>query len=161
MSRAPRLARRTTALLLAALLAWGAAACSLPRITLNSDPLSLAEHLKLGLAYESGGDLPAALREYQAAMGKEPLARLFTGNVLFAQGRLDEAEAAYRQALRDLPSDPEPRNNLAWLLFTQRERLDEAEALAQEALRLSPPDRAAVFQDTLDQIRAARAQSNP
>lgn len=158
MNRTFRTLRRPAALGLALGLAWSLAACALPRITMHQDPLSPAEHLKLGLAYESGGDLPGALREYQAAMDQEPLAHLYAGNVLFGLGRLEEAEKAYGQAMLALPLDPEPRNNLAWLLYTRGERLDQAEALAAEALRLAPPGRTAEFRDTLERIREARAK---
>jgi tetratricopeptide (TPR) repeat protein len=162
MNRTRHTLRRPTALLpallLALLLAWGPAACSLPTLSLQQDPLSPAEHLKLGQAYESSGDLPGALREYQKAQSQEPLAQLYTGNVLFGMGRMEEAEEAYVGAMRALPRNPEPRNNLAWLLYTRRQRLDQAETLAAEALRLAPPGREAEFQDTLDRIREARAQ---
>lgn len=150
--------RRAAALCLALCLTWGLTACALPRFTMHQDPLSPAEHLKLGLAYESGGDLTGALREYQAAMDQEPLAHLYAGNVLFSLGRMEAAEKAYGQAMLVLPLDPEPRNNLAWLLYTQRQRLDQAEALAVEALRLSPPEREAEFQDTLERIQEVRSQ---
>ncbi|GFM36571.1 tetratricopeptide repeat protein [Desulfovibrio psychrotolerans] len=145
-------------LCLALCLTLGLTACAMPRITMHQDPLSPAEHLKLGLAYESGGNLPEALREYQAAMRNEPLAHLYTGNVLFALGRMEEAEKAYVNAIVSLPLNPEPRNNLAWLLYIQRQRLDQAEALAVEALRLSPPDREAEFLDTLQRIQEARSE---
>jgi tetratricopeptide (TPR) repeat protein len=89
-------------------------------------------------------------------MDQEPLAYLYAGNVLFSLERMEEAERAYDQAIIALPLNPEPRNNLAWLLYTQRQRLDKAEALAVEALRLSPPDRKAEFMDTLKRIQQAR-----
>ena len=160
MNKTIRILRRTSdlslTLCLALCLTWGLVGCAIPRMTMQQDPLSPAEHLKLGLAYESGGDLPGALREYQAAMDQEPLAYLYAGNVLFSLERMEEAEKAYDQAIIALPLNPEPRNNLAWLLYTQRQRLDKAEALAVEALRLSPPDRKAEFMDTLKRIQQAR-----
>ncbi|MBU1002353.1 MAG: tetratricopeptide repeat protein [Proteobacteria bacterium] len=156
-----RILLRQAALCLALCLAWGLTACALPRITMHQDPLSPAEHLKLGLAYESSGDLPGALHEYELAMDQEPLAHLYAGNVLFGMGKMEEAEKAYNQAMLDLPLDPEPRNNLAWLLYSRRQRLDQAEGLAAEALRLAPPDRQAEFRDTLECIQRARAPKSP
>ncbi len=159
MNRTTRIPRRPAALCLAMFLACGLAACALPRITMHQDPLSPAEHLQLGLAYESNGDLTGALREYQAAMDHEPLAHLYAGNVLFGMGRMEEADNAYGRAMLALPQDPEPRNNLAWLLYTQHQRLGQAEALATEALRLAPPGREAEFRDTLERIREERART--
>jgi len=137
------------------MLAALAAGCALPRIVVHDDPLSAGEHLKLGLAYEAGGEAARAAAEYRLAAPKEPLARLYLGNVLFEQGQLDEAETEYRAAVKDLPGNPEALNNLAWLLCARKTALAEAEALAVQAVTLAPARPA--FQDTLQAIRALRS----
>ncbi|PKN08432.1 MAG: hypothetical protein CVU73_08295 [Deltaproteobacteria bacterium HGW-Deltaproteobacteria-8] len=143
------------ALLLTTLTAL-ASGCALPRIVVHDDPLSAGEHLKLGMAYESGGEPERAAAEYRLAARKEPLARLYLGNVLFGQGQLDDAETEYRAAVKGLPDNPEALNNLAWLLYTRKSDLAEAEALAVKAVTLAPARPA--FQDTLKAIRAAQGQ---
>ena len=148
--------RRVLPLFLAALLAC-AAGCV--HIAIHDDPLSPAEHLALGQADEARGEAEAAVREYRAAARRLPLARLFLGNALFGLGRLEEAEAAYREAVRLLPDNAEARNNLAWLLFTRKGSLEEAEALAGRAVELEPGR--SEFQATLEQVRAARRALSP
>ena len=144
--------------LLAALCLW-AAGCSLPHIVVHDDPLSPAEHLQLGQAYEAKGETEAAAREYELAARHLPAARLYLGNVRFGQGRLDEAESAYRSVIRTVPDNAEAYNNLAWLLFTRKVKLEEAEELAGRAVELEPGR--AAFQDTLEQVRRARAGLSP
>jgi tetratricopeptide (TPR) repeat protein len=94
--------------------------------------------------------LPHALRVIQQANaqgdGSEALARLLnqTASYLQAQGRYDEAEPLYRQALelrRELLGERHPDvatslNNLAGLYRAQG-RYDEAEPLYRQALELS------------------------
>lgn len=136
-----------------------AAGCSLPRIAVHDDPLSPEEHLALGQADEARGDAEAAVREYRTAARHLPLARLFLGNALYGLGRLDQAETAFRDAIRLLPDNPEAYNNLAWLLYTRRENLEEAEELAARAVQLDPER--ATFRDTLAQVRQARGGVSP
>ncbi len=144
-------------LCLAALMAMLIAGCALPRIAVHDDPLSGAEHLTLGMAYESKGEADRAASEYKLALRTEPLARLYLGNVYYGQGRLAEAEAEFRAALERLPGHPEVMNNLAWLLLARKRRLDEAQDLAERAVARAPSDAArAAYQDTLAAIRAAR-----
>src|SRR5205085_661826 len=65
--------------------------------------------------------------------------------LLAGAGRFDEAEAAYRQALKLHPADPRANNNLAWQLATaadpERRKPAEAVALAEKAVELAPKDR--------------------
>jgi len=144
--------RRALLLLLcAALLAVG---CSMPRIAIHDDPLSPEEHLKLGMSYEAGREPERAVDEYRRAARKVPLAHLYLGNALFGLGRLDPAEAEYREAVRLLPDNAEALNNLAWLLVQRGRSLAEAEDLAARAVRLEPGR--AAFRDTLAAARAAK-----
>ena len=65
--------------------------------------------------------------------------RFALGIALAGSGRPEEAEAAYRDALRLNPRDHRAHNNLAWLLAEQG-RVDEALDAAQEAYRLAGDD---------------------
>jgi tetratricopeptide (TPR) repeat protein len=132
--------------------------CSLPRITVLEDPLSPEEHLKLGMAYESKKEYDLAVAEYTTASRRLPAAYLFLGNVLFLQGKYTESEQRYRRAIKELPEDPRPYNNLAWLYYTQGIKLEEAENLARRAVALAPTGEDASYRDTLDQILKARSQ---
>jgi tetratricopeptide (TPR) repeat protein len=131
--------------------------CSLPRITVLHDPLSPEEHLKLGMAYENKKEYDLAATEYTTASRSLPVAYLFLGNILFVQGKYVECEQRYRQAIKELPGDPRPYNNLAWLYYTQGIKLDEAENLARRAVALAPAGGDAPYRDTLDQILKARS----
>lgn len=132
--------------------------CSLPRITVLEDPLSPEEHLKLGMVYESNKEYDLAVAEYTTASRSLPVAYLFLGNVLFLQGKYVESEQRYRRAIKELPGDPRPSNNLAWLYYTQGIKLEEAENLARRAVALAPAGEDAPYRDTLDQILKARGQ---
>ncbi|HVO84413.1 MAG TPA: tetratricopeptide repeat protein [Syntrophobacteria bacterium] len=132
--------------------------CSLPRITVLEDALSPEEHLKLGTAYESKKEYDLAAAEYTTASRSLPVAYLFLGNILFLQGKYVEAEQRYRRAIKELPGDPRPYNNLAWLYYTQGIKLEEAENLARRAVALAPAGGDAPYHDTLDQILKARSQ---
>ena len=59
------------------------------------------------------------------------------GAIWIRQGKVDEAEAKYRQILGSNPDDPEAKNNLAWLLaLRDSAKVDEAERLIGEAIGL-------------------------
>lgn len=129
--------------------------CSLPRIIVLEDPLSPEEHVNLGVAYERKGDLDSAIKEYEAAAKKFPVAYLYIGNIHFQKEELDEAERYYRKALEKDSGSADACNNLAWLYYTKGENLEEAEELALKALSLNPSKKE-LYQDTLDKIRAMR-----
>jgi Flp pilus assembly protein TadD len=79
------------------------------------------------------------------------------GNAEASGGRNEDAENAYRQALRISPDEPDALNNLAWLLLQQGGRLEEAEALAIRAAGQPGPDQPSA-QDTLGRIQLARGR---
>lgn len=134
------------------------AGCSLPRIIVLDDPLSAEEHLNLGVAYEKNGEWDSAIREYEAASRKLPIAYTYLGNVYFQKGEWKNAEEAYREAIEKAPEGSDAYNNLAWLFFTRGENLDEAESLAGKAIELNPSKKD-IYQDTLDNIRALKGGS--
>jgi Tfp pilus assembly protein PilF len=84
------------------------------------------------------------------------------------QGRVDEAEAMYRQLLNSNPSNPEALNNLAWLLALRDEKnSSEAVDLIDRAIRLQGPSaslrdtraviliRGGKFEDAIDELNKA------
>ena len=131
------------------------AGCSLPRIIVLEDPLSPEEHLNLGVAYEKKGEWESAIKEYEAASKRLPMAYTYLGNIYFQKNELQVAEEYYRKAIKKDPENADAYNNLAWLYFTKKEQLEEAEQLALKAMELNPSKRD-IYQDTLDQIKAAR-----
>jgi len=117
------------------------------------DPLSPEEHLNLGVTYEKNGELDNALKEYQVASKKLPVAYLYMGNIYFQKDEFDEAESCYKKAIKKEPENADAYNNLAWLYFIERKNLDEAERLVSKAIELNPAKKN-IYHDTLDKIRA-------
>jgi tetratricopeptide (TPR) repeat protein len=125
------------------------ASCSLPRIVVLRDPLTPEEHVNLGVAYERAGELDGALREYETATKKLPVAYLYIGNIRVQQKRYEEAEEAYRRAI-EKDESAAAYNNLAWLYNVTGKDPGEAERLARKAVELSPGSEE--FRDTLQKI---------
>ncbi|OPY78938.1 MAG: Photosystem I assembly protein Ycf3 [Syntrophorhabdus sp. PtaU1.Bin153] len=127
--------------------------CSIPRIIVLHDPLTPEEHINLGVSYEQNGEYDAALKEYDAASKKLPIAYLYMANIHFQQGTTDKAERLYTRAI-EKTGDARAYNNLAWLCYTTGRNLDKAEELGRKAVELAPdsPD----FRDTLDRILEKR-----
>ena len=42
------------------------------------------------------------------------------GNIYFQKNDFDEAESAYRKAIKKAPDNSDAYNNLAWLYYTKR-----------------------------------------
>jgi hypothetical protein len=157
------LGARLFALLLALGLGLLAGCSHFPKLTIIPDPLSGDEHLRLGQAYESQGQLDLAEREYRASLplpgGYLALANLYYGR----EGDRDsqrKAEEYYRRALVSAPS-PEAANNLAWLYLKDGRLLKVAERLALRAIveglkANMSPQAIDAFKDTLYQIRSAQ-----
>ena len=132
-------------------------ACSLPRIIILDDPLSPEEHINLGVAYEKKGEIDNALKEFKLASKNLPLAYLYIGNIYFQKNDFDEAESAYRKAIKKDSQNADAHNNLAWLYYTKKENLTEAEELALKAIELNPSKKE-LYQDTLDKIRGVKSK---
>jgi tetratricopeptide (TPR) repeat protein len=143
--------------LFAVLLAGG---CSLPRIIILKDPLTPQEHVNLGVTYEKQGDFDNAVKEYQLAAKKLPLAYLYLGNVYFQKKEWKKAEGFYQKAIQKDPGNADAFNNLAWLYYTRKENLDQAEKLAQKAVELNP-EKEGIYRDTLEKIRETRKGAAP
>jgi tetratricopeptide (TPR) repeat protein len=129
--------------------------CSIPHINVYKDPLTPEEHFKLALAYEQKGEYEGAIREYEAASEDIAEAYYYLGNIYFTQEEYEKAEKNYTIAIKKLPDDPRPYNNLAWLYLTQGRKLKEAESLASRAVELAPEEKSGPYRDTLDKIRQA------
>jgi tetratricopeptide (TPR) repeat protein len=116
------------------------AGCSLfPTFHEFHDPLTPAEHLALGVTYESAGNTTLAITEYkkvieQDSEGEGVTARVFLGNVYAGLDDYPTAEQYYRAALALNPHYGLALNNLAALYVKQGTQLNEAEALARTAL---------------------------
>ncbi len=153
IARAQGLGRRLApaALALAGLLS---ACAHLPPLIGSRDALAPEEHIRLGAAYEAQGLRAEALAQYEAAVRRDPACTegwLSLGNIAFMDGRLKEAETAFRKALKASPHPPGAGNNLAMVALARNDGLPEAEALAQDALRQAGAFRPYI-QDTLANI---------
>ena len=131
--------RRGLPFLLVLLLAGG---CSrVPRIIVLEDPLTAAEHVELGVAYERKGELDLARREYERALrmdGKFYRARVNLGNVFLAKKEYGKAREEYLLALELRPGDAEATNNLSWAAILSGEGIDDALA-RMEGVVSGPP----------------------
>jgi tetratricopeptide (TPR) repeat protein len=117
-----------------------ASGCSfLPKVYEFHDPLTPAEHLALGVSYESEGKASLAIAEYKKVIETDDrdqgvTARLFLGNVYAGLEQYETAEKYYREALSLDPHRGQALNNLAAIFVKQNINLVEAEILAQAAL---------------------------
>lgn len=98
----------------------------------------------LGLCYEALGKHAEAIQSYQRAMrlGEEkginsPWPPLDLGALLLKLGRVSEAEAALREALRHDPNFPQAHFQLGLLLERQRKNVLAVQEL-QQAASLDP-----------------------
>ena len=136
--------RRGLPFLLVLLLAGG---CSrVPRIIVLEDPLTAAEHVELGVAYERKGELDLARREYERALrmdGKFYRARVNLGNVFLAKKEFGKAREEYLLALELRPGDAEATNNLSWAAILSGEGIGDALARMEEVVSAPPVSPAA------------------
>lgn len=115
----------------------------------------------MGDYYKARGDYPSAAEWYQRSIGVAPehaAAYIYLGGVLARQGRLDEAEAAYRAATscRDGRIE-EAYLNLGLILRAQERLVESAEALIH-AIELDPdyPEARWALRDVQKAIRYLR-----
>ena len=156
-----RSSRRALPLLLVLLLAGG---CSrIPKIIVLSDPLTAAEHVELGVAYERKGELDLARREYERALLKDRKfyrARVNLGNIFLAKKEYGRAREEYLLALERRPGDAEATNNLSWAAIFSGEGTDEALA-RMESVVSGPRGRRATLLDTLGVLRMRANRPGP
>jgi Flp pilus assembly protein TadD len=138
--------------------ALAASGCALPKVFRDRDPLNADEHARLGAAYETQGEKPAADEQYRLAIALDPRhegAWMALGNRAFEERRFAKARRCYLRVLRLEPHHPGASNNLAMVYLAQDTRLDEAEALARDALAADGPLKPYIL-DTLAQIQKRR-----
>lgn len=107
----------------------------------NAVALTPDERFERGLFHEIRGDLEKAVADYEAAATPKrshAVALVRQGNIFFRMNRMNEAESAYRAAIRAAPESAQAYNNLAMLLAETPGRADEAVVLARNALFLDP-----------------------
>ena len=135
--------------LAAALLQQGrwAEAAEHGRRALAVDPNYPEAHNNLAAALGRLGDLDGSIRHYERAIAARPsydaggfmvaVAEHNLGNALLRQGRIGEAVARLRQAVRINPTSAEMHNSLA-VALARDGRLAEAASQLEEAIRLEP-----------------------
>lgn len=120
----------------------------------KEDSLSAQEHLVLGSIYEKKGKSDLALREYKAALDKNPQflpAMIRLGELSYLLGHYTQAERYYRKAMKRAPQDGDLYNNLCWVYLSQGRKLKKAETLIARAMELTPEHRG-YYLDTLGAI---------
>ncbi|MBU1699886.1 MAG: tetratricopeptide repeat protein [Candidatus Eisenbacteria bacterium] len=78
------------------------------------------------------------------------------GVTLWREGRPDEAQVIWREALAGGNRDPEMLNDFAWLLLERKQDLEMAEGMAREAVRERDDPN---FVDTLVRLLVARGRA--
>ena len=104
------------------------------------------------------GNFQQALADIDRSVALDPLdsASLYQrGNVLFALNRLEDAQAAYEQALKFIPGNAGVWNNLGTTL-DELGRTDEALAAFQHATECALPSKNAFLNSAFIQIRLGR-----
>jgi tetratricopeptide (TPR) repeat protein len=105
------------------------------------------------VAYERNGEFDNALKEYEEASPKLPIAHLYMGNIFFLKKEYKKAEHSYKKMIAEDPRNADAHNNLAWLYYSLRLNLRDAEALARRAMELNP-EKKDIYEDTVLKIRA-------
>ncbi len=113
-------------------------------------PALLAE---LGRIEEEDGEYELAVGHYRDAMSREPTLGLHleTGRVLRKMGRLDEAEAELREALRSVPSDPHAHLEMARVMEARGDTAGASAHLRSALAAWEPAD------ESFEPAREARA----
>ncbi len=120
----------------------------------NSELLSAADNLRLASIYESRSEIDLALRHFSMAIEADktnPEAYFALANLNLKIGKYEEAEEAYKKAIRLQPSSGTFYNNLGWL-YMETGKLKKAEAMAREAITRDQAG-SHVYLDTLGVIQ--------
>ena len=110
----------------------------IPRIIVLHDPLTMDEHISLGLSYEQKGENDLAVQEYIKAMKMSdddfrPF--FYAGNVYYKKKEYKLAEKYYNKALKIAPDNGDVHNNLAWV-YIDTGKFDDAGMEAEKAVRI-------------------------
>src|SRR4030067_2200561 len=108
------------------------------RIIVLHDPLTMDEHITLGLSYEQKGENDLAVQEYNKAMKMSdgdlrPL--FYAGNVYYKKKEYKLAEKYYNKALKIAPDNGDVHNNLAWV-YIDTGKYEDAGREAEKAVRI-------------------------
>jgi predicted TPR repeat methyltransferase len=140
---------------------WGLVVLPPGELPVAADEVTV---LRAATGLEQAGEFGAAATAYAAIAARWPdslEAWIGRGNAAYAAGDLDQAEDAFRTAVRLHPNAAAAWNNLAHVLGETGRRAD-AVAAAQRAVRLGGPD-ATTYRATLREVagvrRAASARS--
>jgi tetratricopeptide (TPR) repeat protein len=102
------------------------------------------DQYRLGAAADPSYVFPSRVEEIRvleaarAASPSDGRAAYYLGNVLASKGRLGEALAAWRDAVRLDPGNALAHRNLAWALFVSASKPEEAAAEYDQAIALLP-----------------------
>lgn len=121
----------------------------------NQLPVTVKEepYLKALLGLEKARQFRVAIDGYRTALIQWPenlTALMGVGNCYYALRELENAEEAFKKAIRSHPSSGSAFNNLAQILFEQGRKQEALEA-ARKAVSLGGP-MSSVYQKTLEEI---------
>jgi tetratricopeptide (TPR) repeat protein len=128
--------------------------CSIPRIIILNDPLSVEEHNKLGGIYETQRKYDLAAEQYREALKKDPksiASLLLLGDLSFRMKNYPDAESAYKMAIKLQPGNGDIYNNMCWVYLEQHANTDKALTLIMKAMIVTPEHRA-YYLDTMGVI---------
>ncbi|WP_343607600.1 LytR C-terminal domain-containing protein [Roseateles sp.] len=145
LGRAVALGQAASALTLAGCALWPPAAPPrayqvAPVYRVDDTPQAVQAYLAAGRYFEGSRDWPRAAQSYRKATERDASSEAAwdgLGRTLASAGRLDEAEAALRQAVALAPRRARTHNNLAYVLLLKDQPAPALAAL-DEALALDP-----------------------
>ena len=145
LRRAVALGQAASALTLAGCALWPPAAPPrayqvAPVYRVDDTPQAVQAYLAAGRYFEGSRDWPRAAQSYRKATERDASSEAAwdgLGRTLVSAGRLDEAEAALRQAVALAPKRARAHNNLAYVLLLKDQPAPALAAL-DEALALDP-----------------------
>lgn len=145
LRRAVALGQAASALTLAGCALWPPAAPPrayqvAPVYRVDDTPQAVQAYLAAGRYFEGSRDWPRAAQSYRKATERDASSEAAwdgLGRTLASAGRLDEAEAALRQAVALAPKRARAHNNLAYVLLLKDQPAPALAAL-DEALALDP-----------------------
>ncbi len=131
------------------------------RKALEIDPDNLGCCMNLGILHAMRRQFAEAEKMFRAVLERAPASiKLQTyvnlASVCGDQGKVEEAEQFFRQALAMSPDEPHVCNGFAWFLAEHRLKLDEALALSRRAVQAAPKD--ANDLDTLGWVHFQRGE---